>query len=66
MPLHDALFVETNPSPVKYAAWRIGIIASPECRLPMAPITDATAKVVDDALAGLGALKARAAQAAAE
>ena len=37
MPLHDALFVETNPAPVKYAAWRLGIIDSPECRLPLAP-----------------------------
>ena len=37
MPLHDALFVETNPAPVKYAAWRLGVIGSPECRLPLAP-----------------------------
>ena len=39
MPLHDALFVETNPAPVKYAAWRLGIIGSPECRLPLAPVS---------------------------
>ena len=62
MPLHDALFVETNPAPVKYAAWRIGIIASPECRLPLAPLTEATMKVVDEALARVGALKAKAAE----
>jgi 4-hydroxy-tetrahydrodipicolinate synthase len=66
MPLHDALFVETNPAPAKYAAWRLGIIESPECRLPLAPITDATKKVVDEALAHVGALKAKAAQVAAE
>lgn len=62
MPLHDALFVETNPAPVKYAAWRLGLIESPECRLPLAPITDATKAIVDAALAGTGLLKARAAE----
>jgi 4-hydroxy-tetrahydrodipicolinate synthase len=61
MPLHDALFVETNPGPVKYAAWRLGIIASPECRLPLAPVTDANKKIVDAALAEVGLLEARAA-----
>ncbi len=60
MPLHDALFVETNPAPVKYAAWRLGVIASPECRLPLAPLTEATKRTVDAALsaAGLVAMKA--------
>ena len=28
MPLHDTLFIETNPAPVKYALWRIGVINS--------------------------------------
>jgi 4-hydroxy-tetrahydrodipicolinate synthase len=62
MPLHDALFVETNPAPVKYAAWRLGLIASPECRLPLAPLADSTKKAVDAALAKVGLLKARAAE----
>jgi 4-hydroxy-tetrahydrodipicolinate synthase len=62
MPLHDALFVETNPGPVKYAAWRLGLIGSPECRLPMAPVAEATKKVVDEALARVGLLKAKAAE----
>lgn len=62
MPLHDALFVETNPAPVKFAAWRLGIIESPECRLPMAPVTDATKKALDAALAHAGLLKAKAAE----
>jgi 4-hydroxy-tetrahydrodipicolinate synthase len=62
MPLHDALFMETNPSPVKYAAWRLGVIASPECRLPLAPLTDATKKAVDAALAQAGLLHAKAAE----
>jgi 4-hydroxy-tetrahydrodipicolinate synthase len=62
MPLHDALFVETNPGPVKYAAWRLGAIDSEYCRLPMAPVTDATKKTVDAALAHAGLLTAKAAE----
>ncbi len=62
MPLHDALFVETNPAPVKYAAWRLGLVESPECRLPLAPVTEATMKTVDAALAHAGLLKAKAAE----
>jgi 4-hydroxy-tetrahydrodipicolinate synthase len=62
IPLHDALFVETSPGPVKYAAWHLGLIESPECRLPLAPISEATKATVDAALAGLGLLKARAAE----
>jgi len=62
MPLHDALFVETNPAPVKYAAWRLGLMESAECRLPLAPVTDATKKIVDAALAHAGLLKAKAAE----
>ena len=62
MPLHDVLFVETNPAPVKYAAWRLGIINSPECRLPLAPLTDATKKAIDDVLARVGLLQAKAAE----
>lgn len=62
MPLHDALFVETNPAPVKYAAWRLGLIESAECRLPLAPLMEGTKKAVDSALAHAGLLKAKAAE----
>ena len=62
MPLHDALFVETNPGPVKYAAFRLGIIGSPECRLPLAPCSDASMKALDAALAQVGLLQAKAAE----
>jgi 4-hydroxy-tetrahydrodipicolinate synthase len=62
MPLHDALFVETNPTPVKYAAWRLGIINSPECRLPMAPLSDAGRAAVDRALTASGLVKSNAAE----
>jgi 4-hydroxy-tetrahydrodipicolinate synthase len=62
MPLHDALFIETNPAPVKYAAWRLGLIDSPDCRLPLAPLTEPTKKAVDAALAKAGILSAKAAE----
>ena len=62
MPLHDALFVETNPAPVKYAAWRLGLISAPDARLPLAPVSDATKKAVDEALGRVGLLQAKAAE----
>jgi 4-hydroxy-tetrahydrodipicolinate synthase len=54
MPLHDTLFIETNPAPVKYALWRIGVINSADCRLPLAPLSEASKKAVDDALTAAG------------
>jgi 4-hydroxy-tetrahydrodipicolinate synthase len=62
MPLHDALFVETNPGPVKYAAWRLGVTGTPDVRLPLAPVSEATMKAVDAALAQVGLLQAKAAE----
>jgi 4-hydroxy-tetrahydrodipicolinate synthase len=61
MPLHDAMFCETNPGPVKYAASRLGL-CSAEMRLPMVPLTDGARKTVDDALAKAGLLTAAAAE----
>jgi 4-hydroxy-tetrahydrodipicolinate synthase len=61
MPLHDALFVESNPGPVKYAASRLGL-CSAEMRLPLVPVSEATRKTVDAALAKVGLLQARAAE----
>ncbi len=60
LPLHDSMFCETNPGPVKYAASRLGLCA-PDCRLPMAPMTDASKKLVDAALSAIGLTKQAAA-----
>ena len=60
MPLHDSLFHETNPGPVKYAAHRLGL-CRPEARLPLAPITEPTKKAVDAALAHAGLISRAAA-----
>jgi len=44
------LFAEANPMPIKYLLWRQGLIASPECRLPLTRISDALARRLDAAL----------------
>jgi 4-hydroxy-tetrahydrodipicolinate synthase len=53
MPLHDALFVESNPGPVKYAASKLGL-CSADTRLPLAPLAPASRKKVEDALSAIG------------
>jgi 4-hydroxy-tetrahydrodipicolinate synthase len=57
MPLHDALFSETSPGPVKYAAALLGLCRY-ELRLPMVPVSKATEKLVEDALKKAGLLSA--------
>jgi 4-hydroxy-tetrahydrodipicolinate synthase len=44
------LFAEANPMPIKYCLWRQGLIASPECRLPLTGISDALARKLDTML----------------
>ncbi len=62
LPLHGALFCETNPGPVKYAAYRLGLIETPDCRLPLAPLGEASKKTIDAALAHAGLLAVKAAE----
>ena len=45
------LFAEANPMPIKYALWRQGLIASPECRLPLSRISDGLRRELDRVLA---------------
>ena len=49
MPLHHALFVESSPGPVKYAASKLGLCGE-EIRLPLTLISDETKVRVDKAL----------------
>ena len=49
MPLHKALFLESNPSPVKYAASLLNL-STDEVRLPLIKVTDKTKKEVQKAL----------------
>ncbi|HEY8697034.1 MAG TPA: 4-hydroxy-tetrahydrodipicolinate synthase [Rhizomicrobium sp.] len=55
MPLHDALFCEPSPAPLKYAASLLGLCAN-EVRLPLAPATDAAEARVRDAMIAAGLL----------
>jgi len=48
-PLHTSLFIESNPSPVKYAASLLGM-CKPTVRLPLVEIKEETKKKVSDAL----------------
>ena len=48
-PLHTSLFIESNPSPVKYAASLLGM-CKPSVRLPLVEIREETKKKVSDAL----------------
>jgi 4-hydroxy-tetrahydrodipicolinate synthase len=53
MPLHKAMFCETSPGPVKYAAELIGQ-CSAEMRLPMVPIAESSRKAVHEAMVHAG------------
>ena len=55
MPLHDAMFCETSPGPVKYAAHLMGK-CDPSCRPPLAPITESSKEAVRSALVASGLL----------
>jgi len=48
-PVHHSLFVESNPSPVKYAAKLLGL-CDDNVRLPLVKITDSTKEIVKKAL----------------
>ena len=48
-PLHSSLFIESNPSPVKYAASLLGM-CNPSVRLPLVEVRAETKKKVSDAL----------------
>ena len=53
MPLHTALFVETNPSPAKYALSKLGRMRE-DVRLPMIPVGEETRRQVEAALRHAG------------
>ena len=55
VPLYDALFCETSPGPVKYAASLLGR-GTDFCRLPMSPVAASTRTRVEAAMRGVGLL----------
>jgi len=48
-PVHHAMFVESNPSPVKYAA-KLLDLCDDDVRLPLVKVTDSTKEIVNKAL----------------
>ena len=48
-PVHHSMFVESNPSPVKYAAKLLGL-CDDNVRLPLVKVTDSTKEIVKKAL----------------
>tara|TARA_B100000768_G_scaffold158946_1_gene157755 strand:- start:701 stop:1582 length:882 start_codon:yes stop_codon:yes gene_type:complete len=54
-PIHNSMFVESNPSPVKYAAKLLGL-CSDDVRLPLVKVTEPTKEVVKKALASANLL----------
>jgi 4-hydroxy-tetrahydrodipicolinate synthase len=55
LPLHDAMFCETSPSPVKYAASLLGICAD-EVRLPLVPVGESSREKIRAAMTVAGLL----------
>lgn len=54
-PLHDSMFVETSPAPVKFAASLLGL-GSDEVRLPLVPATETARAAVRGAMTKAGLL----------
>ena len=48
-PLHEAMFIESNPSPVKYAASLLNM-CNAEVRLPLVEVTEASKNKISEAL----------------
>lgn len=57
LPLHVGLFAESNPSPVKYALSRLGLMRD-EVRMPLLTVSDRTKAIVDAALGHAGLIAA--------
>lgn len=54
--LNQAIFLDTNPIPLKYMMWRIGLLESPELRLPLVPLEQECAQKLDAVLRRAGLL----------
>jgi 4-hydroxy-tetrahydrodipicolinate synthase len=55
VPVHDAMFCETSPGPVKYGMSLLGR-GTDNCRLPMAPVAEANRARIREAMTSAGLL----------
>lgn len=56
MPLHKNLFIESNPIPVKWACYKLGLIQEPTLRLPLTVLSEKAQPAVLEALKLAGLL----------
>jgi 4-hydroxy-tetrahydrodipicolinate synthase len=52
--LNQAIFIDTNPIPLKYMMWRTGLLENAEVRLPLVPLDQKEQQVLDGILRGAG------------
>ncbi|ANF70778.1 4-hydroxy-tetrahydrodipicolinate synthase [[Haemophilus] ducreyi] len=52
--LHHDLFIEANPIPVKWAAYKLGLISEPSLRLPLTPLSETAQPTILKALQKAG------------
>lgn len=57
LPLCKAMFLETNPAPVKEALYIMGLIPTPKVRLPLVRVSNETSKKIREVLISLGIVK---------
>jgi len=55
--LNRAIFLDTNPIPLKYMMHRLGMLDSAELRLPLVPLDAERGKILDNVLAKAGLLQ---------
>jgi 4-hydroxy-tetrahydrodipicolinate synthase len=48
--LNQAIFLDTNPIPLKYMMWRMGLLPSAELRLPLVPLDAERQRTLDETL----------------
>ncbi len=60
--LNQSIFLDTNPIPLKYMMERLGLLESPEVRLPLVPLNGERAKTLDTVLIRAGLLQPNAPQ----
>src|SRR3989442_7830630 len=62
--LNQAIFLDTNPIPLKYMMWRIGLLDTPEVRLPLAVLAEDQRCKLDEVLRRAGLLEMQGSSAA--
>ncbi len=55
--LNQSIFIDTNPVPLKYMMSKLGLLDAPELRLPLVPLDEANAKILDSVLMRAGLLQ---------